>query len=52
MTESNRKLIVLSLKWYDIRIHQGVLEYAKNQNWDVLASPHQPQALDHGALRP
>ena len=46
MTESNRKLIVLSLKWYDIRIHQGVLEYAKNQNWDVLASPHQPEAME------
>ena len=46
MTEANRKLIVLSLKWYDIRIHQGVLEYAKNQNWDVLASPHKSQALE------
>ncbi len=46
MTESNRKLIVLSLKWYDIRIHQGVLEYARGQNWDVLASPHQPEAME------
>ncbi|MEN8253837.1 MAG: DNA-binding transcriptional regulator [Verrucomicrobiota bacterium] len=46
MPDSHRKLIVLSLKWYDIRIHQGVLEYAKDQKWDVLASPHQPEALE------
>lgn len=46
MNESPRKLIVLSLKWYDMRIHQGVLEYAKNQRWDVVASPHESQALD------
>ncbi len=42
----SRKLIVLSLKWYDIRIHQGVLNYAKDHDWDVLANPHIPQALD------
>lgn len=46
MKNSRRKLIVLSLKWYDIRIHQGVLEYAKDHRWDVVASPHAPQALD------
>jgi LacI family transcriptional regulator len=46
MSTSYRKLIVLSLKWYDIRIHQGVLEYARDRDWDVLASPHQPLALD------
>lgn len=44
--ESQRKLIVLSLKWYDQRIHQGVLEYAKDHDWDVVASPHMSQALD------
>jgi LacI family transcriptional regulator len=46
MNDSHRKLIVLSLKWYDVRIHQGVLEYAKDQLWDVVASPHESQALD------
>ncbi len=44
--KKSRKLIVLSLKWYDIRIHQGVLDYAKDHDWDVLANPHSPQALD------
>ena len=46
MTDSNPKLIVLSLKWYDARIHRGILEYAMDRKWDVLANPHQPQALD------
>jgi len=46
MTESQRKVIVLSLKWYDVRIHRGVLEYARNKHWDVMASPHQSQALE------
>ncbi len=41
-----RKLIVLSLKWYDQRIHKGVLDYAMGRNWDVMASPHMPQILD------
>jgi LacI family transcriptional regulator len=44
--DSGRKLIVLSLKWYDVRIHQGVLEYAKNQHWDVVANPHTGNALE------
>jgi LacI family transcriptional regulator len=46
MPDESRKLIVLSLKWYDLRIHQGVLKYAREQNWDVVASPHMHLALD------
>ena len=46
MPDSKRKLIALSLKWYDVRIHTGILEYAKSLKWDVLANPHEPQALD------
>lgn len=46
MPDSNRKLVVLNLKWYDIRIHRGILEYARGRHWDVLASPHEPSALD------
>lgn len=46
MKPSDRKLIILSLKWYDIRIHHGVLAYAKDKDWDVIASPHSSLALD------
>ncbi|MGE4489008.1 MAG: DNA-binding transcriptional regulator [Kiritimatiellales bacterium] len=46
ISEHSRKLIVLSLRWYDIRIHQGILEYAKDHNWDVVASPHMSNPLD------
>ncbi len=44
--DKNRKLIALSLKWYDVRIHQGILEYAKNKQWDIVANPHMGLALD------
>lgn len=43
---SKRRLIVLSLRWYDLRIHQGVLNYAKEHDWDVVANPHMTEALD------
>ena len=46
MPKTQRKLIVLSLKWYDVRIHQGVLDYAKEHDWDVVASPHESVALE------
>jgi LacI family transcriptional regulator len=46
MDSKNRKVIAVSLKWYDIRIHQGILQYAKTRDWDVLANPHDPWALD------
>lgn len=46
MAEDKRKLVVLSLKWYDVRIHQGLLEYARANRWDVVASPHMSQPLD------
>lgn len=44
--DKNRKLIALSLRWYDVRIHQGVLEYAKTKKWDIVATPHMGMALD------
>lgn len=44
--KSQRKLIVLSLKWYDVRIHKGILAYAKDRQWDVIANPHLVQPLD------
>ena len=44
--DPNRKLIALSLRWYDMRIHQGILEYAKNKQWDIVANPHMGHALD------
>lgn len=51
---TDRKLIVLSLKWYDIRIHQGVLNYAKGRNWDVVANQHMSDAIEipdaHGQI--
>jgi len=46
MTEKDRKLIVLSMKWYDFRIHKGILDYAKKQGWDVIANPHESFMLD------
>ncbi len=42
----NRKLIALSLKWYDMRIHQGILAYAREHNWDIVANPHVGDPLD------
>jgi len=44
--DHSRKLIALSLRWYDVRIHQGILEYAKTKNWDIVAAPHMGHALD------
>ncbi len=36
------KKILFSTKWYERRIHLGVLQYAQQHKWDVISSHHMP----------
>jgi len=42
-TESSmNKSVLFSTKWYEQRIHLGVLQYAHEKRWDVVSSHHMP----------
>lgn len=34
------KKIVFSTRWYESRVHHGVLKYAQSRHWDVISSHH------------
>ena len=34
--------IIFSTRWYESRVHLGVLKYAQSHRWDVISSHHMP----------
>ncbi|MCB1069142.1 MAG: substrate-binding domain-containing protein [Verrucomicrobia bacterium] len=38
------KRVLFSTKWYEMRVHQGVLDYAQRHGWDVISSHHMPES--------
>ncbi len=39
------KKILFSTRWYEMRVHLGVLKYAQQHHWDVYSSHHMPEAV-------
>ncbi len=37
------KKILFSTRWYEMRVHVGVLKYAQQHHWDVYSSHHMPE---------
>ncbi len=52
-TLPDRTTILLSMAWYETRIHEGVLRYASEHNWRVATDHHMqyvPAALDAAGM--
>lgn len=39
------KKVLFSTKWYEMREHMGVLQYAHKYHWDVFSSHHMPESV-------
>lgn len=39
------KQVLFTTRWYEMRVHVGVLQYAQEHDWDIYSSHHTPEAV-------